>query len=80
MQLSSSNHLIEVFDRESPLSLFKINPKQLIVDNKELQKNLLNLLYNIDSSYINDAWELINLLPKCNMMEKEIENFGNDVS
>ena len=48
--LVSQNHLIEIIERDNPISFLKENPRTMIFDNNEVFHLLFDLLHNSNSS------------------------------
>lgn len=71
-----NNYSIEVLEIENPLLQIKTNPLNLIMDNDYIFSALFKLLTNTKTSYVEDIWEIINLLPKNQEMVKKIEKLG----
>jgi ubiquitin carboxyl-terminal hydrolase 9/24 len=70
---------IEVIQAIHPILGIKNNPKTLILNNLNLVKTLHQLLHNSHSIYIQDVWELINILPKNAEIESEIASLGEKI-
>jgi hypothetical protein len=75
--LIDTRSVLKVYERGNPILDFKNNPSALIKENKFIFNTLFNLLQNPQSSYIEDAWELINLLPKSKEIEENIHKTGS---
>jgi hypothetical protein len=69
--------VLKVYERGNPILDFKNNPSALIKENKYIFNTLFDLLQHSQSSYIDDAWELINLLPKSKEIEESIYKTGS---
>lgn len=76
-EIVPTNYIIECREGVHPIFTMKANPKSLIFSDKDLFKMLYRLLLNTDAIYIEDCWELINLLPSDKDLELEVLNCKN---
>jgi hypothetical protein len=75
--LADPRSVMKIVEKNNPILELKNNPSDLIKENKFIFNSLFDLLNNSNSSYIDDAWELINLLPKSREIEESIFRAGN---
>ena len=71
---------IEIKEGTNPILGFKNNYKKMLVNDSNMNKILYELLHNSRASYIQDVWELINILPKNVELEEEIYQIGKNIS
>jgi len=76
-ELIDRNSSLEIVILQNPILKINENPKNLILENKFIFDSLFSLLKNSDCEFINDVWELINIMPKNKELENRIMDLGN---
>lgn len=77
--LIDRNTTLDIVILPNPILKINENPKNLILENSYIFQSLFSILKNPDCEFINDAWELINLMPKNKDLESKIINLGNQI-
>ena len=78
VDVCQNNSNIEVRQGTHPILQFKNNPKILLMGDRKFNKILYELLHNSHEGYIQDVWELVNILPKNVELEEEIYQIGKN--
>ena len=74
--LVSPNLIVEILEKDYPIAQLKENPRTMIIENNEIFRLLFDLLHDSQSSYVDVAWDLINLLPKNTVLLEQIKTIG----
>lgn len=77
--LIDRNSTLDIVLVHNPILKIQENPKNLILDNGFIFESLFYILKNPECEFINDAWELINLMPKNKELENKIADLGKKI-
>jgi len=75
--LIDRNSSLDIVILPNPILKINENPKNLILDNGYIFESLYSILKDPGCEFINNAWELINLMPKNKELENKINDLGN---
>ncbi len=78
-ELIDRNSIIDIVIIQNPILKINENPKNLILENGYLFDSLFYILKNPECEFINDAWDLINLMPRNKELENKISDLGNKI-
>jgi len=78
-ELIDRNSIIDIIIIQNPILKINENPKNLILENGYLFDSLFYILKNPECEFINDAWDLINLMPRNKELENKISDLGNKI-
>lgn len=76
-ELIDRNSTLEILILPNPITKINENPKNLILENKLIFDSLFQILKNPEYEFVNDAWELIKLMPSDKDLEMKIYDLGN---
>lgn len=69
-EIVNSSEVLEINERDPPITKLKVNPKTMLLNNQDLFNTLYGLLLNHNHEYISDCYYLIKLFP----ISKKIDN------
>lgn len=73
------NSTWEIVNINNPILKINENPRNLILENSFIFNSLFSILKYENFEFINDAWELINMMPKNKELESKIFNLGKNI-
>lgn len=73
------NSVWDIISVHNPILKINENPRNLILENSFIFNSLYSILKFENFEFINDAWELINIMPKNKELENKIFNLGKNI-